>query len=110
MAVDVAEHGAAGAAQGGIITAVEHDADDLGHLGTGNGGVGVESAGVLALEHAQGRHDVNGLGVLDLIGIGEILVRSGSSDGHHAGEHGAGQSQAENSLEVLHEELLLFKI
>lgn len=110
MAVDVAEHSAAGAAQGGVVTAVEHDADDLGHLGTGNGGVGVESAGVLALEHAQGRHDVNGLGVLDLIGIGEILVRSGSSDGHHAGEHGAGQSQAENSLEVLHEELLLFKI
>ena len=87
----------------GILAAVEDDADHLGHLATGDDALGIKGAGVLALDDAELNQGIDGVGVNDLTLVGEILgVRSRGADEHHAGEHGASQTQAENALEIVH--------
>ena len=101
VATDVAELGGGLGAQNGIDAAVQGDGDHLGHLGTSDGGLGVEAAIIFTVDDVQRGHGVDGFGVDNVLAVSE--VHSGGADGHHASEHNAGQSQAENSLEVLHE-------
>ena len=104
MALDVGKGGGVLDAQHGIHTAVDGDAEHLGHLGTGHGAGGVKVAAVfLTIDDAQGSHGRNGVLVYDLIRIGEIArVHRAGADTHHAHEHDGGQSQAESPLEVSH--------
>ena len=104
MALDVGKGGGVLDAQHGIHTAVDGDAEHLGHLGTGHGAGGVKVAAVfLTIDDAQGSHGRNGVLVYDLIRIGEIArVHRAGADTHHAHEHDGSQSQAESPLEVSH--------
>ena len=104
VALDVGKGGGVLDAQHGIHTAVDGDAEHLGHLGTGHGAGGVKVAAVfLTIDDAQGSHGRNGVLVYDLIRIGEIArVHRAGADTHHAHEHDGGQSQAESPLEVSH--------
>ena len=102
--LDVGKGGGVLDAQHGIHTAVDGDAEHLGHLGTGHVAGGVKVAAVfLTIDDAQGSHGRNGVLVYDLIRIGEIArVHRAGADTHHAHEHDGGQSQAESPLEVSH--------
>ena len=102
--LDVGKGGGVLDAQHGIHTAVDGDAEHLGHLGTGHGAGGVKVAAVfLTIDDAQGSHGRNGVLVYDLIRIGEIArVHRAGTNTHHAHEHDGGQSQAESPLEVSH--------
>ena len=102
--LDVGKGGGVLDAQHGIHTAVDGDAEHLGHLGTGHGAGGVKVAAVfLTIDDAQGSHGRNGVLVYDLIRIGEIArVHRAGADTHHAHEHDGSQSQAESPLEVSH--------
>ena len=101
VATDIGELGVAGAgSESGLAAAVEHDGDHLGHLGTGTSGLGSEAAVILTIDDVQSHHGVDGFTILDAVSIGE--VRRAGSDGQHACEHGAGQSQTEDPLEILH--------
>ena len=100
VATDVAELGGGLGAQNGIDAAVQGDGDHLGHLGTSDGGLGVEAAIIFTVDDVQRGHGVDGFGVDNVLAVSE--VHSGGADGHHANEHDAGQSQAEDPLEVLH--------
>ena len=104
VALDVGKGGGVLDAQHGIHTAVDGDAEHLGHLGTGHGAGGVKVAAVfLTIDDAQGSHGRNGVLVYDLIRIGEIArVHRAGTNTHHAHEHDGGQSQAESPLEVSH--------
>ena len=104
VALDVGKGGGVLDAQHGIHTAVDGDAEHLGHLGTGHGAGGVKVAAVfLTIDDAQGSHGRNGVLVYDLIRIGEIArVHRAGADTHHAHEHDGSQSQAESPLEVSH--------
>ena len=100
--LDVGKGGGVLDAQHGIHTAVDGDAEHLGHLGTGHVAGGVKVAAVfLTIDDAQGSHGRNL--VYDLIRIGEIArVHRAGANTHHAHEHDGGQSQAESPLEVSH--------
>ena len=102
--LDVGKGGGVLDAQHGIHTAVDGDAEHLGHLGTGHVAGGVKVAAVfLTIDDAQGSHGRNGVLVYDLIRIGEIArVHRAGADTHHAHEHDGSQSQAESPLEVSH--------
>ena len=102
--LDVGKGGGVLDAQHGIHTAVDGDAEHLGHLGTGHVAGGVKVAAVfLTIDDAQGSHGRNGVLVYDLIRIGEIArVHRAGANTHHAHEHDGGQSQAESPLEVSH--------
>ena len=102
--LDVGKGGGVLDAQHGIHTAVDGDAEHLGHLGTGHVAGGVKVAAVfLTIDDAQGSHGRNGVLVYDLIRIGEIArVHRAGTNTHHAHEHDGGQSQAESPLEVSH--------
>ena len=104
VALDVGKGGGVLDAQHGIHTAVDGDAEHLGHLGTGHVAGGVKVAAVfLTIDDAQGSHGRNGVLVYDLIRIGEIArVHRAGADTHHAHEHDGSQSQAESPLEVSH--------
>ena len=104
VALDVGKGGGVLDAQHGIHTAVDGDAEHLGHLGTGHVAGGVKVAAVfLTIDDAQGSHGRNGVLVYDLIRIGEIArVHRAGANTHHAHEHDGGQSQAESPLEVSH--------
>ena len=104
VALDVGKGGSVLDAQHGVHTAVDGDAEHLGHLGTGHGAGGVKVAAVfLTIDDAQGSHGRNGVLVYDLIRIGEIArVHRAGADTHHAHEHDGSQSQAESPLEVSH--------
>ena len=99
-----------GGAQAGVLAAVQHDADHLGHLGTGHDAGGIVSTVILAVDDAQLDEHLNGLFVDDLVLIGEVVIaRSAGADDHHGQNHDHGQSQAESPLEVSHLEFLLLK-
>ena len=102
--LDVGKGGGVLDAQHGIHTAVDGDAEHLGHLGTGHVAGGVKVAAVfLTIDDAQGSHGRNGVLVYDLIRIGEIArVHRAGTNTHHAHEHDGGQNQAESALEVSH--------
>ena len=104
VALDVGKGGSVLDAQHGVHTAVDGDAEHLGHLGTGHVAGGVKVAAVfLTIDDAQGSHGRNGVLVYDLIRIGEIArVHRAGTNTHHAHEHDGGQSQAESPLEVSH--------
>ena len=104
VALDVGKGGSVLDAQHGVHTAVDGDAEHLGHLGTGHVAGGVKVAAVfLTIDDAQGSHGRNGVLVYDLIRIGEIArVHRAGADTHHAHEHDGSQSQAESPLEVSH--------
>ena len=111
VALGVAELGGGSAgAQDGVLAAVQGDGDDLGHLSAGDDPGGIEVGAVfLAVEDAQGDHGGHGLGVLDLILVGEILILVGRTrgDDHHADQHGGGHHQRERPFEVSHWNFLL---
>ena len=100
VALDVGEAGGGLHPGVGVVAAVHGHSDHLGHLGTGNSGLGSEAAVILTIDDVQGDHGVDGILIDDLLVIGE--VRRAGSDGQHARKHGAGQSQAEDPLEILH--------
>ena len=108
VALGVAVGGGGLDAEGGGHAAVDGGGDHLGHLGTGDQTLGIEGAGVLAVDDVQGHHGVDSFGVDDLVSIGEVGSR-GSHD-HHAAQHGPGQGQAEQTLQVLHGIFLLKSI
>ena len=102
-ALDVGKAGGDLGAQHGVGAAVHGPGDHLGHLAAGDLSGGIEAAVVIAVDDAQGSGDLDSLGVGDFFLVGEITgARSRGADHHHAREHGSGQTQAENALEVVH--------
>ena len=92
----------------GLHAAVHHERDDLRHLGAGQSAIGVKVAAVvLTINDAQRHHGVDGLSVVDLTGIGEILARSAGGNDHHAHDQSHGHHQTESPLEVSHRKFLL---
>ena len=99
-----------GGAQAGVLAAVQHDADHLGHLGAGHDPGGIVGAVVLAVDDAQLDEHLNGLFVDDLVLVGEVVIARGAgADDHHANDHDGSQSQAQSPLEVSHLEFLILK-
>ena len=97
-------------AQSGLIAAVEHDGDQLGHFAALHDAGGVVGAIVVAVDDAQGDHGSHGLSVDDLFRVGEIVnAHSAGADHHHGHHHDESQSQAESPLEVSHLEFLLLR-
>ena len=101
VALDVGKAGGTLYAGVGVGAAVHSNSDHLGHLGTGHVPGGIEVAAViLAVDDIEGNQNVDGIVVHDFIGINE--VRRAGANRHHTNEHDAGQSQAQNALEVVH--------
>ena len=104
MALDVGVARVGLGAQNGLLAAVQSHGDHLRHLGAGHDPGGIKVAAVfLAVDDVQSRQNGDGLGVDDLIRVGEIAgAHSTGTDGHHADQHGHGHYQAESPLEVSH--------
>ena len=106
--VDITVGGDQLGADVGLHAAVHDVGDDLGHLGPGQGAIGIEVAAVfLTADDVQSHHGIDSLFVLDLTRIGEILARSAGRDDHHAHDQGHGHHQTESPLEVSHRKFLL---
>ena len=109
MTVNVGVGGLSLGAQHRLLAAVQHVHDQLGHLGTGQGPIGVVVGAVfLTSNDIQSGKGLHGLLMLDFIDIGEILVGGSRADNHQANEHDGSQSEAERPLEVSHLDFLLF--
>ena len=88
----------------------QHVGDDFGGLLTGQIPVGLEVASVGAGKDSNGAHDVDGLGIGDVVGIG-VGGRSPGADHHQAEQHDKGQRQGQDLLQVSHvEEYLLLNL
>ena len=77
-----------------------------GHLVTGDLGIGIELAVLIAGHDADGLQDLNGF--LVLLGSHVGITRSAGAHDQHTKNHGRGQEQAESTLQVSHWKFLLF--
>ena len=84
-----------------VVASISQDSNHLGHLGTGNGVGGSESAIGVAIQDADGGEHIDGFGIANLVGVGVLLGAGSHRDEAKQGSHDEHQSQ--NFAKVLHE-------